>query len=52
VEKLGETVRARVKSQSGIALDWEIIRLGVPKPGRPVGEALAMESADTNASHR
>ena len=49
IETLGETVRARVKSQSGVRLDWEIIRLGVPNPGRPVGEALAAEGADTRA---
>lgn len=48
VETLGETVRARVREASGIALDWEIIRLGIPKPGRPVGEALATERADQN----
>ncbi|PPC85226.1 MAG: UDP-N-acetylenolpyruvoylglucosamine reductase [Hyphomicrobium sp.] len=41
VEKLGETVRARVKAASGITLNWEIIRLGLPRPGRPKGEALA-----------
>ncbi|MET0640843.1 MAG: UDP-N-acetylmuramate dehydrogenase [Hyphomicrobium sp.] len=46
VETLGETVRARVRETSGVTLDWEIIRLGVPKPGRPVGEALATERAD------
>jgi UDP-N-acetylmuramate dehydrogenase len=42
IETLGETVRARVKAHSGIMLEWEIIRLGVPLPGRPVGEALAI----------
>ena len=41
VERLGETVRARVKVKTGIALEWEIIRLGEPKPGQPKGEALA-----------
>lgn len=41
VEKLGETVRAKVKAASGITLNWEIIRLGLPRPGRPKGEALA-----------
>lgn len=41
VEALGETVRARVKAKSGITLSWEIIRLGLPKPGRAIGEALA-----------
>jgi UDP-N-acetylmuramate dehydrogenase len=30
LEKLGETVRARVKETSGVELEWEIKRLGVP----------------------
>jgi UDP-N-acetylmuramate dehydrogenase len=50
VETLGETVRARVLATSGITLDWEIIRLGAPKPGRPTGEALAAESAAIHAN--
>jgi UDP-N-acetylmuramate dehydrogenase len=41
IERLGETVRARVKAKSGITLQWEIIRIGLPLPGRPAGEALA-----------
>lgn len=41
IERLGETVRARVKARAGVTLEWEIIRLGLPKDGRPVGEALA-----------
>jgi UDP-N-acetylmuramate dehydrogenase len=41
IERLGETVRARVKAKSGVTLQWEIIRIGVPNPGRPTGEALA-----------
>ncbi|MDH4982522.1 UDP-N-acetylmuramate dehydrogenase [Hyphomicrobium sp. D-2] len=41
IERLGETVRARVKANSGIELQWEIIRLGEPLPGCPTGEALA-----------
>ena len=41
IERLGETVRARVKATSGIDLNWEIIRLGEPLADRPVGEALA-----------
>ena len=44
VERLGETVRARVKAQSGHTLQWEIVRLGIPLPGRPTGEALAAEA--------
>ncbi|MGQ0671458.1 MAG: UDP-N-acetylmuramate dehydrogenase [Hyphomicrobium sp.] len=42
VERLGETVRARVRATSGVTLDWEIIRLGVPRDGHPTGEHLAM----------
>lgn len=30
IEALGETVRARVRETSGIDLDWEIRRIGVP----------------------
>lgn len=45
VERLGETVRARVKSTQGIALEWEIIRIGEALPGQAVGEALALEPA-------
>jgi UDP-N-acetylmuramate dehydrogenase len=44
IERLGETVRARVESVTGISLQWEIVRLGVPLPGRPVGEALAADA--------
>jgi UDP-N-acetylmuramate dehydrogenase len=42
IERLGETVRARVKAESGLELTWEIVRLGVPLEGRPIGEALAL----------
>lgn len=31
IEALGEEVRARVKAQSGVELEWEIQRVGVPK---------------------
>jgi len=41
IERLGETVRARVKAAAGVTLEWEIIRLGLPVSGRRVGEALA-----------
>ncbi len=47
VETLGETVRARVKDKTGISLQWEIIRLGVPDEGRPIGEALARAEPQT-----
>ncbi len=30
IEQLGETVRAKVKDTSGIELDWEIKRIGIP----------------------
>ena len=36
LELLGETVRARVLQTSGVRLDWEIKRLGVPLPGGEV----------------
>lgn len=42
IERLGETVRARVKAHCGIDLHWEIIRLGEPLPGHGIGEALAL----------
>ncbi|WP_072372935.1 UDP-N-acetylmuramate dehydrogenase [Hyphomicrobium sp. NDB2Meth4] len=45
IERLGETVRARVKARSGITLHWEIIRMGLPLPGCPTGEALAEAEA-------
>ncbi len=41
IERLGETVRAKVKAQSGIQLEWEIIRLGEPDAGELIGPALA-----------
>jgi UDP-N-acetylmuramate dehydrogenase len=40
IERLGETVRRRVREASGITLQWEIIRLGLPQSGHPTGEAL------------
>ena len=30
IETLGETVRRRVKDNSGVDLEWEIKRIGVP----------------------
>lgn len=47
IETLGETVRKRVLATSGITLNWEIIRLGEPLPGGPVGEALALDGKAT-----
>jgi UDP-N-acetylmuramate dehydrogenase len=32
IENLGETVRRRVKDNSGVELEWEIKRIGVPVP--------------------
>jgi UDP-N-acetylmuramate dehydrogenase len=31
IEILGETVRQRVKDHSGVDLEWEIKRIGIPK---------------------
>ena len=45
IERLGETVRARVKATSGVTLEWEIIRLGLPRDGGKVGEMLVDEVA-------
>ena len=45
IERLGETVRARVAAKSGIGLEWEIIRLGEPLSGRATGAALAMDAS-------
>jgi UDP-N-acetylmuramate dehydrogenase len=44
IETLGETVRARVKAQSGVELQWEIKRVGEPLPGRSIGAALTLSS--------
>ena len=41
LEKLGETVRARVKEDSGVELQWEIKRLGLALPGHATGTDLA-----------
>ena len=41
IERLGETVRARVAAHCGVTLHWEIMRLGVARHGQPTGEALA-----------
>ena len=40
VELLGETVRNRVRENSGVELDWEIRRIGRFDPGREVREFL------------
>jgi UDP-N-acetylmuramate dehydrogenase len=34
IETLGETVRRRVRENSGVELEWEIKRIGVAAPGR------------------
>jgi UDP-N-acetylmuramate dehydrogenase len=33
IEALGENVRRRVRETSGVELEWEIERIGVPAPG-------------------
>jgi UDP-N-acetylmuramate dehydrogenase len=40
LEKLGETVRARVLAASGVTLEWEIKRIGAFKPGEEVAPFL------------
>jgi UDP-N-acetylmuramate dehydrogenase len=44
IERLGETVRARVRASQGVALEWEIIRVGEPLPGHATGAELALEA--------
>jgi UDP-N-acetylmuramate dehydrogenase len=39
IEELGETVRVRVKETSGVDLEWEIKRLGVPAPAPPKADS-------------
>jgi UDP-N-acetylmuramate dehydrogenase len=34
IEQLGETIRRRVKETSGVMLEWEIKRIGVPSEER------------------
>lgn len=41
LETLGETIRAQVKANSGVTLQWEIKRIGIAKDGGATGEALA-----------
>jgi UDP-N-acetylmuramate dehydrogenase len=43
IERLGETVRARVRASSGIELQWEIVRVGEALPGHAIGVALVEE---------
>jgi UDP-N-acetylmuramate dehydrogenase len=48
IEGLGEEVRRRVRDRFGIMLDWEIRRIGVPKPGaESVPQHEAIEAAGT-----
>jgi len=42
IERLGETVRARVFANSGVMLEWEIKRIGRPHAGQPIGADLAL----------
>jgi len=44
IERLGETVRFRVKRSSSVDLTWEIIRIGEPRDGASMGEALALRA--------
>ncbi len=45
IETLGETVRARVLETSGVALDWEIKRVGDFVPGQEVAPFLGRQAA-------
>ena len=43
LELLGETVRARVLATSGVKLEWEIVRLGLSRPGEVVQPFLGQD---------
>jgi UDP-N-acetylmuramate dehydrogenase len=45
LERLGETIRARVRATQRVVLEWEVIRVGEPAPGHATGEALALETS-------
>lgn len=45
LEGLGEEVRKRVFENSGVRLEWEIARIGVPAPPGAAGEGIAGEGA-------
>jgi len=46
IEALGEEVRARVQSTTGINLEWEIRRLGRPAADRPSAEHARTSSSE------
>ena len=45
LERLGETVRARVFETSGVRLEWEIKRVGSFRPGKAVAPLLEVRRA-------
>ncbi|TDH60711.1 UDP-N-acetylmuramate dehydrogenase [Dankookia rubra] len=49
LEALGEAVRARVLARSGVALEWEIRRIGVAAPAAPAQAAGPSGAAVTGA---
>ncbi|WP_349357682.1 UDP-N-acetylmuramate dehydrogenase [Stappia sp.] len=49
LERLGETVRARVLETSGIALEWEIKRLGLFPEGVEIAPFLGARNAEVAA---
>jgi len=45
---LGEELRRRVHAASGVTLEWEIKRIGIPGPANPLvpGEPLGLTSGE------
>ena len=41
IETLGETVRQRVRERSGVELEWEIKRIGIPQPSSSAERSVA-----------
>ena len=37
IEALGEEVRRRVRETTGVVLEWEIRRIGLPAPANDIG---------------
>ena len=55
LERLGETVRARVLETSGVRLEWEIRRVGAFRPGEEVAPLLgqgSLSSVNLDFGHR
>jgi UDP-N-acetylmuramate dehydrogenase len=46
LETLGENVREKVHHATGVSLEWEIVRLGLPSPQFPAWEAILLQQRE------